>query len=411
MRRFAAGACVAVAVFTTFAPAAAAHAGQRSTVVTSGPYRLVIVAGPVASGSRAALAFSTTVTDRSGGAPVRAASLRLVVRTASGSPLGAYSAPGFGGVYSLLVPIPSPNTWRSLRFGIRIRGPLGTFSALYRPPSLLGEWSVDPFVLASAVLGAAFFLHGFVRLRRRGRADHASYWRVVLFTLGLCLVVAPLVSPLDAVADRYLLSAHMLEHVLLGDAAPAVLLLALRGPLLFFVPPRRLVRALGRSRAVRRFAAWLLRPRVALGAWGLAFWGWHVPVAYDFAATHQVAHDVEHASFLVSGLLVWSLLIDPSGQGHLSRGRRLGVAAAVFAMGTVVSDLLIFSLRPLYPVYADQVERVFSFTPLRDQQLAGLVMTIEQTLSLGTFALILLLPALGIGRHRGKLLARRERLA
>jgi putative membrane protein len=150
---------------------------------------------------------------------------------------------------------------------------------------------------------------------------------------------------------------------------------------------------------------------VALAAWALAYGGWHVPAAYDYAAGHQLVHDLEHASFVLAGFLVWNLLIDPAGHGHLSRGRRLGVAAAVFAMGTVIADVLIFSFRPLYPVYAGQVERVFGLSPLRDQQLAGLAMSVEQILTLGTFAAVMLVPALRARRRSGGLVSTQERLA
>ncbi len=82
-------------------------------------------------------------------------------------------------------------------------------------------------------------------------------------------------------------------------------------------------RSCGRSvtRAVaRRLGGWLARPQVALGAWALSFGGWHVPAAYDFAARHQAVHDLEHASFVLAGFLVWSILIDPARHGRLSRG-------------------------------------------------------------------------------------------
>ena len=90
---------------------------------------------------------------------------------------------------------------------------------------------------------------------------------------------------------------------------------------------------------------------------------------------------------------------------------RLAVAAGVLAVGTVISDLLIFSMHPLYPLYAAQVERVFSLSAVRDQQLAGLVMTIEQLLTLGTFAVVLVLPGLRRGRARQLVAGARERLA
>ncbi len=261
-------------------------------------------------------------------------------------------------------------------------------------PGLSSPWQLAPLVVAPAAVAAVCFFQGFVRLRRRGRHDHASWGRAALFTLGLATAVLPLVSPLDELGDRFLLSAHMLQHVLIGDAAPALLLVSLRGPLLFFAFPEPLLRLLGRSASIRRAAAWLARPRVAVLAWAAAYGGWHIPAAYDYAARHQAVHDLEHASFVVAGLLVWSLLVDPARQGRLSRGQRLGTLAALFAIGTVIADVLIFSLHPLYPVYASEPQRVFALSPLRDQQLAGLVMMVEQLLSLGTCAAILLLPEL-----------------
>jgi len=274
-------------------------------------------------------------------------------------------------------------------------------------PGLSSPWQLEPFVVAPAAVAAVCFFQGFVRLRRRGRADHASWARSALFTLGLSAAVLPLVSPLDELGDRFLLSAHMLQHVLIGDAAPALLLLSLRGPLFFFVVPEPLLRVLGRAAWLRRAAAWLVRPPVALLAWAGAYGGWHVPVAYDFAARHQSVHDLEHASFVVAGLLVWNLLVDPARHGRLSRGKRLAIVAALFAMGTVISDVLIFSLQPLYPAYASEAHRVFGLSPLRDQQLAGLVMAVEQLATLGTCAALLLLPELR-RRRRARLAVARQ---
>jgi len=261
-------------------------------------------------------------------------------------------------------------------------------------PSISSPWQADPLVAALAAVAAVSFLQGFVRLRRRGQREHARWTRAVLFFLGLSLLVLPVVSPLDELGDRFLLSAHMLQHVLIGDSAPALILVSLRGPLLFFSVPQPLLRFLGRSSRARRLGRQLSRPQVALGAWAVFFGGWHIPAAYDFAARHQVVHDLEHASFVLAGFLVWNVLVDPARHGRLSRGRRLGVAGVLLVMGTAIADVLIFSLHPLYPAYGDQAHRVFALSPLRDQRLAGLVMTVEQLIALGTFAAIVVLPEL-----------------
>ncbi len=267
------------------------------------------------------------------------------------------------------------------------------------PPGLFQPWLLEPVVAALAAVAALCFARGFVRLRRRGRNDHAPWTRAVLFAVGLALIVVPVVSPLDELGDSYLLSAHMLQHMLIADAGPAMIIVALRGPLLLFAIPTAVLTTLGHSVRIRRAAGRLIRPGVALAIWAAAFGAWHIPALYDFADTHQTVHDLEHASFVFAGFLVWTVLIDPTGHGRVSRGRRLAMIAALLAIGTVIADTLIFSLTPLYSRYADQPHRVFGLSPLRDQQLAGLVMTTEQLLALGTCAAILLAPELRRRRH------------
>ena len=290
--------------------------------------------------------------------------------------------------------------------------PLCTFpeydSLDVNPPGLLSPWTAEPVVTALVAAAAVFFVRGFVRLRRRGRSDHAPWTRVPLFLLGLAFCALPLVSPLDELGDRYLLSAHMLQHMLIGDAGPALLLAAVRGPLLFFVIPSSVLRAAAHSSRFRAAASWVLRPVVALPAWALAFGVWHVPGIYDYAASHPAVHRLEHACFLGAGFLVWTLIIDPARRGHLSRGRRLALIGALFALGTVLADVLIFSLTPLYPAYRAQPHRVFGLSPLHDQQLAGLVMTVEQLVVLGTCAAILLLPELRRRRSTRHLVGARQ---
>src|SRR5438309_4642157 len=171
---------------------------------------------------------------------------------------------------------------------------------------LASAWDPAPTVLVGAVVALALFAQAFVRLRRRGRADHAHWSRPLLFFIAVALGTLPLVSPLDEVGDSYLLAGHMLQHVLIGDAAPALALVALRGPLLFFLVSPFLLRPLARQHPLRRLLAFLLRPSVSLCVWLLVIAAWHVPAAYDYALRQQTVHDVEHLSFMLAGLLVWA---------------------------------------------------------------------------------------------------------
>jgi cytochrome c oxidase assembly factor CtaG len=169
----------------------------------------------------------------------------------------------------------------------------------------------------------------------------------------------------------------MTQHVLIGDLAIALLVLATRGPLSLFLLPPSVLAPLARSR-VRGVVSTLLRPRVAYGIWAgnLAFW--HVPWLYDVALEHEWVHYSEHACWSLAGLLVWTILLDERRRA----GRRVALAAAMFASGTILTDVLVFTFHPIYPAYPS----------LAQQQVAGVVMMVEQVLTLGTLAFVLLRP-------------------
>jgi cytochrome c oxidase assembly factor CtaG len=148
----------------------------------------------------------------------------------------------------------------------------------------------------------------------------------------------------------------------------------------------------GPLRAVLRF---LLRPSVAFGFWAAVLAGWHYPPAYDYVLGHQVAHDLQHVTFVLAGLLVWIQLVDPVRRGELRRTGRVALAFALFACGQILADVLVFSFDPLYPAYDAQDERLFGLSATFDQRLAGLVMMAEQAVTLGTCVVLLL-----VGAHR-----------
>jgi len=234
--------------------------------------------------------------------------------------------------------------------------------------------------VALAVVAALLFGQGVVRLRRRGRADLAGWDRVALFALGLALTVVALVGPLEQAADDHL-AVHMLQHVLIGDAAVALMIVAVRGPLLVFLLPAPVLVRVAR---LRGFFSMLLRPRVAYALWAANLGVWHVPWLYDEALRRDSVHYLEHACWVVAGLLVWTLLVDPGSHRRLSVGGRIALAAAMFAAGQVLTDVLVFSFHPLYPAYPGRT----------DQQLAGVVMMAEQLVTLGALAFVLLRPRL-----------------
>ncbi len=246
------------------------------------------------------------------------------------------------------------------------------------------QWSLSPLVLVGAAVALALFFQGFHRLRARGRPDLAPWRRAALFCLGVTLTVLALVSPLDTVGEAYLLSAHMLQHVLIADLGIALTLVAVRGPLAVFFLPRDLLAPLARSRAVRGTLAFLLRPGISLAVWALIVIAWHLPPMYELALRSPVAHTFEHLGFVAGGLLVWTQIVDPTGHHRLSLAARIGYVALVFWTGQVLAYVMAFAPNPLYDTYAEQPERLLGLSALSDQRLAAVVMMVEQTVVLGT---------------------------
>jgi cytochrome c oxidase assembly factor CtaG len=114
------------------------------------------------------------------------------------------------------------------------------------------HWFADPAVLAPLLLIAGIYVWRFREARREAGGRGAEAWRAIAFAGAMLALLGALVTPVDGLGEDYLFSAHMLQHVLLGDIAPLLLLLSLSRVILRPVT-RRLMRV---ERALGLFLAW-----------------------------------------------------------------------------------------------------------------------------------------------------------
>jgi cytochrome c oxidase assembly factor CtaG len=254
--------------------------------------------------------------------------------------------------------------------------------------NLWRAWSFQPLVIGGGIVAVAFFLHGWHRLHRR-RPDLAPWTRIPLFVAGVRVPVLAIVAPVDHIGERYLQSAHMLQHVLIADLGIMLTLLAVRGPLTVFFLPRNLLAPLAHLSLLRRTLRFLLRPGVSYAVWVTVLVGWHIPVFYEAALHHRFWHDLEHLSFVLGGLLVWTQIIDPGRHGRLTLSERVGYTALVFWTSQILAYVILFDFRPLFSTYEEQPVRLLGLSPLTDQKIAGLVMMVEQTLTVGIAFVVL----------------------
>jgi cytochrome c oxidase assembly factor CtaG len=244
------------------------------------------------------------------------------------------------------------------------------------------SWSVPPGLALLLLAAGVLYLRGWSRLHRLRPARFTAR-RLLAFGSGLAVVAIAITSPLDAFG-ALLLSAHMLQHLLLLAVAPALLLLGAPDAALEMGLPRALVReAVAPLRSAPLFRAVgrvLGRPDVGLAAMALAMWGWHVPAAYELALRSPAWHEVEHASFLAAGILFWFPLLRPwPGRPRLQGGMRPLYLLAGDLANTALAAVLTFSDRVLYPTYAG-APRLFGLSALGDQSLAGVLMWVPGSL-------------------------------
>ena len=172
------------------------------------------------------------------------------------------------------------------------------------------------------------------------------------------------VTPLDALM-YYLLSAHLLQNVVLAEWAPALLVLG--------VPPA-LAADLGRFRLIRL----LTRPPVALGLWLATYFLWHLPAAYDAALRNYTLLHLEHACYLAAGALFWWPIFHDAPHRLSSAARALYLFFA-FVLASPIGLLLALLPEPVYDWYVDG-GGLWGLSPEADQQLAGVTMSVEQAI-------------------------------
>lgn len=229
----------------------------------------------------------------------------------------------------------------------------------------LGHWSLEPSQVVPVLALAGAYGLRVRRLAAKGRPVTRA--RQGFFCAGLAVGLLALVSPIDWEGENRLLWMHMIQHLMLGDIAPLLVVLGCTGPVL------RPVLAIRPLRGARILA----HPLVALPLWIVDLYVWHLPVLYQAALAHTAVHALEHSCFAVCGTLMWAAVIEPlPGPAWFGNGWKAVYTLVVRAAGTLLANVFIWDGHVLYPTYV-ALDRAAGVAPLTDQRIAGLIMFTE----------------------------------
>jgi len=262
----------------------------------------------------------------------------------------------------------------------------------------LTSWNVDLFWLLAALLAATAYAAGVVRLRRGGAA-----WPVRRSVAAAIAVVSLVVATSGSLHtyDRFLVSANVGAHVLLGLVVPA---------LVWAAAPVRLIRAavhrrVDDSTGVREWTGllvdngvvrYLAQPFPAFLLLAAVWWGFYATQVLRWSVSDPSGRTLVDVGFLLVGLLAVPTLLTPVATGARSASTTAVlvriVGAVVVAAGTVSLGIAMRGpLGLLQASWFGATGREWGPTPLDDQARAGAVLVAAGVLFVATVVIVTVL--------------------
>lgn len=189
----------------------------------------------------------------------------------------------------------------------------------------------------------------------------------IWFGLGLAILWVASDWPIHEVAEGYLYSVHMVQHMLISLVAP---------PLLMIGMPSWMWRWIVGSGALLRVVRQLTSPLVALAVFNTVLVLTHMPTLVERSVGNELVHFGLHLLVFTSSLVMWTPVLSPILQlPALSYPGRCFYLFLQSLVPTVPASFLTFGHVVIYKFY-ETTPQIVSWSPLEDQRIAGLLMKI-----------------------------------
>jgi putative membrane protein len=184
------------------------------------------------------------------------------------------------------------------------------------------------------------------------------------FIAGVLLLWLASDWPVHDIAEEYLYSMHMFQHMVLSYFMPPLILLA--------IPKWMFDAVLGAGRVGKTFN-WLAKPVIAGVLFNAIVMITHIPQIVNRSVSNAPLHYSMHVLLIVTALLVWVPICGPDRKLHLQSGGKMIYLFLMSVVPTVPAAWLTFAEGAVYKHY-DTAVRVWGLSVTTDQQIAGAIM-------------------------------------
>jgi putative membrane protein len=234
---------------------------------------------------------------------------------------------------------------------------------------LLVAFLVGAYVYSIRVIGPQAVVSGPVVTRKN----------VTAFVAAMSILWIASDWPMHDLAEEYLYSMHMLQHMALSYFVPPLALLAL---------PEWMFRALvGEGRAYR-VIRWFSKPVIAGVLFNVVVMVTHIPALVNRSASSSPVHYSLHVLVVTTALLMWIPICGPAAELRVGYGGKMIYLFLMSVVPTVPAGWLTFAEGTVYKHY-DTPVRVWGLSVATDQQLAGAIMKIGGSIFLWSIVIFM----------------------
>jgi len=245
----------------------------------------------------------------------------------------------------------------------------------------------------AVVCAAALAIYGFGTVHLRHRGEAIRWPRHLAWGVGVVLIYAVLQTHFDYLS-QHMFFIHRIQHLVLHHVAPFLIVIAAPGAALAAALPKRMVAWLRTSTVLsplRVAYAFIQHPIVAPTLFVGIIYLWLIPSVHFYSMINVGLYNAMNWGMAIDGLLFWYLILGskPPAQGGLGYGWRLIILGAIIIPQDVIGAYISLCGHDIYKIYAI-CGRVWSISPILDQQIGGLVTWVPSAMMSALGALVVM---------------------